>query len=138
MLREENDAVVERFLRERPDFVLMPLKEIWGKVRAAEVGDGNFLRLLPHVHDTDEIIGFFGSNPDDPYDLGGEVEIWLEDDKHMLTRSCMIFVPAGMKHCPLTVTRVDRPIFHFTTVTGHEYDRVSAAEAPGASDKGEA
>jgi hypothetical protein len=50
----------------------------------------------------------------------------------------MIFVPAGMKHCPLTVTRVDRPIFHFTTVTGHEYDRVSAAEAPGASDKGEA
>ncbi len=92
----------------------------------------------PHVHATDEIIGFFGSNPDDPYDLGGEVEIWLEDDKHMLTRSCMIFVPAGMKHCPLTVTRVDRPIFHFTTVTGHEYDRVSAAEAPGASDKGEA
>jgi len=58
VLREENDAVVERFLRERPDFVLMPLKEIWGKARAAQVGDGNFLRLLPHVHDTD---GFFAA-----------------------------------------------------------------------------
>jgi 16S rRNA C967 or C1407 C5-methylase (RsmB/RsmF family) len=34
----------------------MPLKEIWGKQRAAEVGDGTFLRLLPHLHDTD---GFF-------------------------------------------------------------------------------
>lgn len=56
VLREENDEVIERFLRERPDFVVMPLKEIWGKQRAAEVGDGNFLRLLPHVHDTD---GFF-------------------------------------------------------------------------------
>ena len=78
----------------------------------------------PHVHDTDEIIGFFGSDPADPYDLGGEVEIWLEDERHVIDRSCMIFVPAGMKHCPLAFTRVDRPIFHFTTVTGHQYDRV--------------
>lgn len=77
----------------------------------------------PHVHETDEIIGFFGSDPSDPYDLGGEVEIWLEDEKHVLDRTCMIFVPAGMKHCPLVITRVDRPIFHFTTVTGREYER---------------
>ena len=79
----------------------------------------------PHVHATDEIIGFFGNDPYNPYDLGGEVEIWLEDDKHVIDRSCLIFVPAGMKHCPLVFTRVDRPIFHFTTVTGHEYDRVT-------------
>jgi len=58
VLREENEAVVERFLHERPDFVVMPLKEIWGKERAAQVGDGVFLRLLPHVHDTD---GFFAA-----------------------------------------------------------------------------
>jgi hypothetical protein len=77
----------------------------------------------PHVHDTDEIIGFFGNDPADPHDLGGEVEIWLEDEKHVIDRSCMIFVPAGMKHCPLVVTRVDRPIFHFTTVTGPRYDK---------------
>lgn len=58
VLREENDGVVERFLRERPDFVVMPLKEIWGKARAAQVGDETFLRLLPQVHDTD---GFFAA-----------------------------------------------------------------------------
>jgi 16S rRNA (cytosine967-C5)-methyltransferase len=56
VLREENDGVIERFLQERPDFLVMPLKEIWGKERAMGVGDGTFLRLLPHVHDTD---GFF-------------------------------------------------------------------------------
>jgi 16S rRNA (cytosine967-C5)-methyltransferase len=56
VLREENDGVVERFLRERPDFTLMPIKEIVGKERALAVGDGTFLRMLPHVHDTD---GFF-------------------------------------------------------------------------------
>ncbi len=78
----------------------------------------------PHVHDSDEIIGFFGSNADEPYDLGGEVEMWLEDEKHVIDRSAMIFVPAGMVHCPLVIKRVDRPIFHFTTVTGGQYNKV--------------
>ncbi|MBN2577155.1 MAG: RsmB/NOP family class I SAM-dependent RNA methyltransferase [Deltaproteobacteria bacterium] len=58
VLREENDEVVARFLQERPGFVVMPLRGIWGKERAAALGDGTFLRLLPHVHDTD---GFFAA-----------------------------------------------------------------------------
>jgi hypothetical protein len=74
-----------------------------------------------HTHEADEIIGFFGSNPEAPYDLGGEIEIWLEDEQHILTRSCMIFVPTGMRHCPLKIRRVDRPIFHFSTVTTGQY-----------------
>ena len=79
------------------------------------------LEDVPHTHDSDEIIGFFGGNPQDPYDLGGEIEIWLEEEQHILTRTCMIFVPAGMRHCPLIIRRVDRPIFHFTTVPGGRY-----------------
>ena len=79
------------------------------------------LENAPHVHDSDEIIGFFGNNPEDPYGLGGEIELWLEDEKHILTRTSMIFVPAGMKHNPLILRRVDRPIFHFTTVPGGQY-----------------
>jgi hypothetical protein len=77
----------------------------------------------PHVHNSDEIIGFFGNNADDPYDLGGEVEIWLEDEKHILTKSSLLFIPAGMKHCPLILRRVDRPIFHFTIVASGQYIR---------------
>jgi hypothetical protein len=83
----------------------------------------NTLEEKPHIHDVDEIIGFFGNDPKNPYDLGGEIEIWLEDEKHIITRSCMIFVPAGMKHCPLRLLRVDRPIFHFTTVPGGLYTK---------------
>ena len=75
----------------------------------------------PHVHDADEIIGFFGNDPENPHDLGGEIEIWLEDEKQVITKSAMLFVPAGMKHCPLILKRVDRPIFHFTTVPGGRY-----------------
>ena len=63
-----------------------------------------------HVHDFDEIIGFIGSDPQNPHDLGGEVEFWLEDEKYLLTKSCLIFAPRGLRHCPLRVTRADRPI----------------------------
>lgn len=79
------------------------------------------LEDTPHVHDTDEIIGFFGNDASKPYDLGGEIEIWLEDEKQVITKSAMLFVPAKMKHCPLILKRVDRPIFHFTIVPGGRY-----------------
>lgn len=87
------------------------------------------LENVPHAHDTDEIIGFFGNNPEDPYDLGGEIEIWMQDDKHILTRTSLIFVPAGMKHCPLILRRVDRPIFHFTTVVSGQYIKDEDADS---------
>ena len=77
--------------------------------------------LEAHTHDAGEIIGFFGNNHEDPNDLGGEVEFWLEDEKHLITKSCLIFIPGGMIHCPLMLRRVDRPIFHFSTVTSGQY-----------------
>jgi 16S rRNA (cytosine967-C5)-methyltransferase len=58
VLREENEKVVERFLAERPEFVLVPLKEIWGRERAETLGDGLSLRVWPQEHDTD---GFFAA-----------------------------------------------------------------------------
>lgn len=77
-----------------------------------------------HTHDADEIIGFFGNDPDDRYNLGAEIEFWLEDEMHLITTSALIFVPGGMKHCPLILRRVDRPIFHFSTVTKGQYNYI--------------
>ncbi|HTY81622.1 MAG TPA: hypothetical protein VMB24_02465 [Dehalococcoidales bacterium] len=74
-----------------------------------------------HTHAESEIIGFFSSDQNKPYDLGGEIEFWLEDEKFMLTKSSMIFVPSNMKHCPLIIHRVDRPIFHFSVINGGIY-----------------
>lgn len=75
-----------------------------------------------HVHPFDEVISFFGSNPDDLHDLGGEVELWIDGQKNLINRSFMAFIPAGVKHCPLMVRRVDRPIFHFTAGPGSMYE----------------
>lgn len=74
-----------------------------------------------HVHDYDEMIGFFGSNPGDPYDLGAEMEVTIDGEVHKLTRTSMIFLPAGMPHMPLSIKRVDRPVFHFSIVLNPEY-----------------
>lgn len=68
-----------------------------------------------HVHDFDEVLAFYGTNPDDVYDLCGEVEFWIEDEKFMMTKSFVAYIPKGVKHCPLQVHRADRPIFHFST-----------------------
>ena len=58
VLSSENERVVDQFLSERPEFQVMPLKEIFGKERALRLGDGVTLRLFPHRHDTD---GFFAA-----------------------------------------------------------------------------
>ena len=70
---------------------------------------------LPHTHDFDEVLAFIGTDPENPRDLCGEIELWLDDEQHILTKSCVVFVPRGLKHCPVKVLRADRPIFHFST-----------------------
>jgi quercetin dioxygenase-like cupin family protein len=74
-----------------------------------------------HTHDYDEVIAFFGGDLDNPHDLYGEVEFWIENEKYILDRSTLIFVPGGLKHCPVQVLRADKPIFHFTVVMGGKY-----------------
>ena len=64
-----------------------------------------------HSHDYDEMLGFLGSNPADPYELGGEIEFCMEDETFVINRTCALFVPRGMKHS-MTIKRVDRPILH--------------------------
>jgi 16S rRNA (cytosine967-C5)-methyltransferase len=58
VLPSENERVVEAFLREAPGFESVPLKEILGRERALELGDGTHLSLLPQRQGTD---GFFAA-----------------------------------------------------------------------------
>jgi len=82
-----------------------------------------------HAHDYDETIAFFGTDFKNPNDLCGEIEFWMEDEKLILTRSCLIFVPRGMHHCPLVIHRVNKPIFHFAAGPGPVYGQEMADTA---------
>jgi hypothetical protein len=76
-----------------------------------------------HTHDFDEYLGFIGTNPDDPLDLGGEVELNLGGEKHIITRTSMVFCPAGLEHCPAYFRRVDYPIWFLATAPMKTYER---------------
>ena len=65
-----------------------------------------------HTHNFDEILAWYGGNPDDPDDFGAEVVFHLgeEQDKYVFTRPTMVYLPPGLPHCPLEIPRVDSPI----------------------------
>ena len=92
---------------------------------------GNWIFKVPgkgtpaeeHDHEFDEYLGFVGTNPDDPFDLGGEIEVWLGGEKHIITESCAIFIPAGLKHAPIYFRRVDRPIWYLATGPVNRYKK---------------
>lgn len=74
-----------------------------------------------HTHDFDEIVGFIGSDPDDPANLNGTVEFLLDGETIKLTRSTVIYIPAGMEHCPFSITEIKKPIIHFSGGPGQRY-----------------
>ena len=74
-----------------------------------------------HDHPYAELVGFYGSNPDDPYDLGGIIEFGIDGEMHRLTKSTLIFCPPGVPHSPVRILEVNRPIFHFSVVMNAEY-----------------
>ena len=76
-----------------------------------------------HVHDFDEVIGFIGSDPENPQDLGAEVHIFLGGEEATITKNCIIYVPRGIAHSPLLVPRLDSPIIHFSGGNGGSYAR---------------
>jgi len=65
-------------------------------------------------------------------DLGGEVELTLSKDgkelhKFVFTEATMVYVPAGLYHCPLNFKKVDKPIIFINIFFAKEYSGKSQA-----------
>lgn len=94
---------------------------------AFQMGASWYYRPIPdggpgeHTHSFPEILGFYSSDPDDPDDLGAEIEFNIEGETHLLTKSSLIFMPAGVKHLPMTIKNVRRPFLHFGVCLSPEY-----------------
>ncbi|MFH1647501.1 MAG: hypothetical protein ABID71_07460 [Chloroflexota bacterium] len=74
-----------------------------------------------HAHDFDQFLMFVGGDINNMLDLGGEVELTLGEEgkpleKFVFTKATMVFVPAGLLHCPLNFKKVNDPrkpiLFH--------------------------
>lgn len=70
--------------------------------------------MEPHTHDFDEVLAYLGSDPSDPHNLKGEVELHIGDESVVITESSLVFIPAGVPHCPIHINRLERPILHFS------------------------
>jgi hypothetical protein len=71
----------------------------------------------PHVHSYHEILLFIGADVNDLSELGGEAEMSLgkEMERHIITTPTAVVLPRGFPHCPLAITKLDKP-FIFAVV----------------------
>lgn len=65
----------------------------------------------PHTHPVPELLVAVGSDPKHPEDLGAEFEMFMgeEMEKHIITKSTMIYIPPNTVHCPFNLNKVNRP-----------------------------
>jgi hypothetical protein len=84
-----------------------------------------------HNHPFPQYLCFLGGNPNNLLDLGGEVELTLSEDgvhmeKHIITTSSTVYIPSGLYHCPLTFTRVDKPMIFIDLFFARAYKKRSS------------
>jgi hypothetical protein len=65
----------------------------------------------PHIHQDPELLVAIGTDPNNPKDLGADMEMCMgpEMESHIVTESTMIWIPANFIHCPFRILKVRRP-----------------------------
>ena len=78
----------------------------------------------PHKHDYDQFLFFMGGNPLDVSDFGAEAEITLgeEGEKHIVNTTSIVYMPKGLVHGPLSVTKVNKPFQWMHVLFAPRYD----------------
>jgi hypothetical protein len=128
----------KKYLVDKPAYEVIPNMEVAGRIHAMTLLSSNLIpgvktyvetgwilsmpdpnpHIKEHVHDYDEIVIHLGMNPDDPEDLGAEIEFYLGGKKLILNKTSTVYVPKGVKHGPLIWKRVDRPHLEMTIMLG--------------------
>jgi hypothetical protein len=69
----------------------------------------------PHMHKEPEILFLIGTDPENPFDLGGDVEISLgpEMEKHVISRTSVLCFPPGFPHGFYRTVNTKRPWIMF-------------------------
>jgi hypothetical protein len=76
------------------------------------------MSFKPHWHDVDEYCLFIGGDPKHPANLNATLEWYFEDEKWTITKTCAIFIPAGVLHSPFVVPKLKIPMLHIDVLLG--------------------
>jgi hypothetical protein len=65
----------------------------------------------PQTHKYPELLVHLGTDPDNPMDLGAEIEMCMgpELEKYIFNKSTIICIPANFVHAPWRIVKVTRP-----------------------------
>jgi hypothetical protein len=76
-----------------------------------------------HTHDFDEFFCFLGSDPNNAFDFGAEVEVKLgkEGEKQVVTNSTIICIPKGLVHGSVNFKKVEKPVIFANIYLAPEY-----------------
>jgi len=77
------------------------------------------LEMESHHHDHDEYLFFLGSTfPDLVGSFDAEIEYFLgtEYERYVITKACVLYIPAGLEHNPCDIRKVGKPLF-FTALS---------------------
>jgi hypothetical protein len=112
------------------------LSRPWGLMRKADIPqaavfaayswvfptDEEVFWVHPHVHDDfDEVLMWMGSDPDNVHDLGADLYMTIEDERHVLNTTGAVYIPKGVKHCPLGFQSVRRPFTFMALALSGDY-----------------
>jgi hypothetical protein len=125
-------------IREPLEKGMAPMLHICGEAGCVGAQFGNFpveVQLLcisepisfphpAHAHDADEIFFIFGSNPRNYYDFDAEIEIHFgeEGEKHIVDSTSIVFMPKGLIHGPIAITKVNKPFQWMHVLFTPKYD----------------
>ena len=85
-------------------------------------------------HNSDKVMFFLGSDFEDPENLNASVELWIENDKLTLTKTCAVFVPEGAAHGNIQVENLKKPFLNYAchlNTSGYQTLPAKAKAAPG-------
>ena len=80
----------------------------------------------PHKHDFNQILFWFSANTDDMSELSAEIDLYLgeENERHMLTASTAVGIPAGMPHMPANIHRMDHRFIFMEISASAKYEEI--------------
>ena len=80
----------------------------------------------PHKHDFPQYLHFFSANSHDASVFDAEIEVCLgeEQEKHIVNSPTAIYIPAGLYHGPINLTKVNKPVLFVDIAVTGEYTRV--------------
>ena len=71
-----------------------------------------------HSHNYDEIVLNIGSDPENPADLGAEIEAYMGGEKQVTDQTSAIFIPKNVKHGHVRWTKFSRPHIQMSIILG--------------------